>query len=203
MNGGANAALLSLSDLPSESEFLMNAYLTDILRAFNNYKTLGDGALVQTPDADLHTLIDPDANSIAIVVKHVSGNLRSRFTDFLTSDGEKPDRDRDGEFEMPERASRDEILAVWNEGWRVALSAVEALTPQDLDRTVHIRREPFLVQEALNRSVTHTAYHVGQIVLLAKHFAGAKWTSLSIPKNQSRQFSQGTFKQGIVPPKLP
>jgi hypothetical protein len=177
----------------------MSTFLEDILRTFRNYKALGDGALGQVSDADLHTLIDPDANSIAIVVKHVGGNLRSRFADFLTTDGEKPDRDRDGEFEMPERASRDQVLAMWNEGWRIALSAIESLTPADLERTVHIRREAFLVPEALNRSVTHTAYHVGQIVLLAKHFAGPKWTSLSIPKNQSRQYAQGTFKQGIVP----
>ncbi len=179
----------------------MSVFLDDILRAFRNYRALGDGALAQAADADLHTLIDPDANSIAIVVKHVGGNLRSRFTDFLTSDGEKPDRDRDGEFEMPEHASREQVLALWNDGWRVALSAIESLTPADLERTVRIRREPFLVPEALNRSVTHTAYHVGQIVLLAKHFAGPKWKSLSIPKNQSRQHTQGTFKQGIVPPR--
>ena len=177
----------------------MNPSLADIIRTFKNYKALGDGALGQVSDGDLHALLDPDANSIAIVVKHVAGNLRSRFADFLTTDGEKPDRDRDGEFEMPERASRDQVLAMWNDGWRIALAAVESLTPADLERTVHIRREAFLVPEALNRSVTHTAYHVGQIVLLAKHFAGPKWTSLSIPKNQSRQYAQGTFKQGIVP----
>jgi hypothetical protein len=180
---------------------LVSAYLTDIVRTFTNYKALGERALAQVADADLHTLIDPDANSLAIIVKHVAGNLRSRFADFLTTDGEKPDRDRDGEFEMPERASRDQILAMWNEGWRVALASLDALTPADLDRTVHVRQEPFLVPEALNRSVTHTAYHVGQLVLLAKHFAGAGWRSLSIPKNQSRDYAQGTFKQGIVPPK--
>ncbi len=174
--------------------------MNDILHAFKNYKALGDGALTQVSDADLHTLIDPGANSIAIIVKHVGGNLRSRFTDFLTTDGEKPDRDRDGEFEMPERASRERVLATWNDGWRIALSAIESLMPADLERTVHIRGEAFLVTEALSRSVTHTAYHVGQIVLLAKHFAGPKWKSLSIPKNQSHQYSHGTFKQGIVPP---
>ncbi len=176
-------------------------YLVDIVRTFKNYKALGEGALAQVADADLHVLIDPDANSLAIIVKHVAGNLRSRFADFLTADGEKPDRDRDGEFEMPDRASREQIQATWNEGWRVALASIEALTPADLDRTVHIRREPFLVSEALNRSVTHTAYHVGQIVFLAKHLAGSNWKSLSIPKNQSRNYSQGTFKQGIVPSK--
>jgi hypothetical protein len=175
--------------------------LTDIARAFRHYKALAEGALAQVSDADLHARLDPDANSIAIVVKHVGGNLRSRFSDFLTTDGEKPDRDRDAEFEMPELASRDQILAVWNDGWRAALAAIDALTPADLARTVHIRREAFLVSEALNRSITHTAYHVGQIVLLAKHFAGPAWKTLSIPRNQSRAFAQGTYKQGIVPPR--
>ncbi len=179
----------------------MRSYLPDIVRTFKNYKALGEGALAQVDDADLHVLIDADANSLAIIVKHVAGNLRSRFADFLTADGEKPDRNRDGEFEMPDRASREQILATWNEGWSVALAAIEALTPADLDRTVHIRRESFLVPEALNRSVTHTAYHVGQIVFLAKHLAGSNWKSLSIPKNQSRNYSQGTFKQGIIPAK--
>lgn len=174
--------------------------MTDIVRTFKNYKALGDGALAQVADADLHVLIDPDANSIAIIVKHLAGNLRSRFTDFLTADGEKPDRDRDGEFEIVEAASRDEILRWWESGWGIALASLEALTPEDLDRSIQIRGESFLVVEALNRSVTHTAYHVGQIVLLAKHFAGPNWTSLSIPKNQSRRYAQGTFKQGIVPP---
>ncbi|HWF86410.1 MAG TPA: DUF1572 family protein [Vicinamibacterales bacterium] len=179
----------------------MREYLVDVVRTLKHYKALGEGALAQVDDADLHVLIDPDANSLAIIVKHVAGNLRSRFADFLTTDGEKPERNRDGEFEMPDRASRAQILVMWNEGWSVALAAIEALTPADLDRTIHIRREPFLVPEALNRSAAHTAYHVGQIVFLAKHFAGSKWKSLSIPKNQSRNYSQGTFRQGIVPPK--
>lgn len=173
--------------------------LVDLVRTFRNYKALGDRALSQVSDADLHTLVDPDANSIAIIVRHLAGNLRSRFTDFLTSDGEKPDRDRDAEFEMPERASRETIVRWWDEGWGVALRAVESLTPADLERTVTIRGEPFLVIEALNRLTTHAAYHVGQIVLLAKHFSGPSWTSLSIPKGQSKAFSKGAFKQGIIP----
>jgi hypothetical protein len=179
----------------------LKAYLTDIVRTFHQYKQLGERAVAQVSDADLHTLLDADANSIAIVIQHIAGNLRSRFTDFLTTDGEKPTRDRDREFEMPERASRDQVLAAWNDGWAIALAALDALAPADLERTVYIRGEAFQVVEALNRSAAHTAYHVGQIVLLAKHFAGANWTSLSIPKNQSRNYAQGTFKQGIVPPK--
>jgi hypothetical protein len=160
---------------------------------------LGDRALSQVTDDDLHRLIDPDANSLAVIVKHVAGNLRSRFTDFLTTDGEKPDRDRDAEFEMPDRATRSDLAAWWESAWAITLGTVESLTPGDLDRTVTIRNEPFLVVEALDRLATHTAYHVGQIVLLAKHFAGSEWTSLSIPKGRSKHVGTGTFKQGIVP----
>jgi hypothetical protein len=170
------------------------AHLKDIRRTFRNYKSLGDKAIAQAPDAHLKTELDPNSNSIAIIVKHVAGNLRSRFTDFLTSDGEKPDRRRDTEFEPGDLASREDIVTLWNEGWAVALGAVEALMPEDLDRTVHIRGEAFLVSEALNRSATHTAYHVGQIVYLARHFAGDAWTSLSIPKGESAKYSVGSFK---------
>jgi hypothetical protein len=149
------------------------------------YKSLGDRALAQVADADLNTLVDPDANSLATIVKHVAGNLRSRFTDFLTADGEKPDRNRDGEFEMAAPASREQLLAWWNEGFAIALGAIEALVAEDLDRTIHIRQESFLVIEALDRSAAHTAYHVGQIVFLAKHLVGAAFTSLTIPKGKS------------------
>ena len=173
--------------------------LADLIRTYRNYKALGEGALSQVSDADLHTLVDPDANSIAVIVKHLAGNLRSRFTDFLTSDGEKPGRDRDAEFEMPELVSRDDIVGWWEDGWAIALASLQSLTPDDLERTVTIRGEPFLVLEALNRLAAHAAYHVGQIVLLAKHFAGPKWTSLSIPKGQSQQSAKGMFKQGIIP----
>ena len=175
------------------------AHLRDILRTYRNYKSLGEKALSQIPDEHLHTELDPGSNSVAVIVKHVAGNLRSRFTDFLTSDGEKPDRDRDGEFEMPERVGRREIVGWWESGWSAALGAIEALRPADLDRTVTIRNEPFTVVEALNRSITHTAYHVGQIVYLARHFAGASWTTLSIPKGMSKQHQQGDFKtRGIT-----
>ena len=186
-------------DMTSADDPFRRQYLADIVRTFTNYKALGDRALLQVSDSDLHTLIDPDANSIAVILKHLAGNLRSRFTDFLTTDGEKPDRDRDAEFEMPEQATRADIVSRWEDAWAVALSSVKALTPEDLDRTVTIRNEPFLVHEALDRLATHTAYHVGQIVLLAKHFAGPKWSSLSIPKGRSKQVGTGTFKQGMLP----
>lgn len=174
------------------------AYARDIVRMFSSYRALGDAALTKTPDEHLHTEIDPNSNSMAIVVKHLAGNLRSRYRDFLTTDGEKPDRDRDREFEMPEPAARDEILRWWNEAWAIAMAAIEALTADDLGRTITIRGEAFLVIEALDRSVTHTAYHVGQMVYLARHFAGSSWNSLSIPRGQSGSFARGEYKQGII-----
>ena len=177
------------------------AYLADVVRTFRNYKALADKALAQVPaDADLHVQIDPDSNSIAVIVKHVAGNLRSRFQDFLTSDGEKPDRNRDREFEMPEALPRADLVKKWDEAWAIALAAIETLTPEDLDRTIAIRGEAFLVPEALNRSATHTAYHVGQIVYVARHLATGTWKSLSIPKGESSNFSTGAFKtKGITP----
>lgn len=167
---------------------------------YRNYQSVGEKSIAQvTDDSALHTQIDPDSNSIAVIVKHVRGNLRSRFTDFLTTDGEKPNRDRDTEFEMPERASREQILGWWAEGFRIALGAIEALKPEDLDRTVTIRGESFLVPEALHRSVTHTAYHAGQIVYVARHLASGHWKSLTIPKGQSKTFMAGDFKsKGIA-----
>src|SRR5215510_6637335 len=180
------------------SDDVSSAYLRDIARTFRNYKALGERAMAQVSDADLHVLLDADSNSIAIVVKHVAGNLRSRFTDFLTTDGEKPTRNRDAEFEMPDRAPRAEMLQWWEASWKVTLDTIDALTPADLDRTVHIRGEAFLVVESLNRLATHTAYHVGQIVLLAKHVAGPTWTSLSIPKGRSAE-AKGEFKKSIIP----
>jgi uncharacterized protein DUF1572 len=184
------------------SDVLSAAYLTDMLRSFRMYKRLGETAIAQLrADPELHRMIDPGSNSIAVIVKHLAGNLRSRFTDFLTTDGEKPDRDRDGEFEMPVPASREEVLDWWQSGFSVAIASIEALAPADLTRTIYIRSEPFLVVEALNRLVTHLAYHVGQIVYVARHLAGDGWTSLSIPKGQSGQFGAGSFKDGAVPPR--
>jgi hypothetical protein len=169
------------------------AYLTDVIRQMRMYKGYVDKALPRVADADLHTALDAQSNSIGVIIKHVAGNLRSRYRDFLTSDGEKPDRLRDTEFEMPERASRAEILRWWDEGWAIAFAAIEALTPDDLGRTITIRGEGYLVIEALNRSIAHTASHVGQIVYLARHFAGPSWTSLTIPRGASANI-KGAFK---------
>ena len=170
------------------------AYLKDVVRQYRLYKGYVDKALPRVSDKDLHTELDANSNSIAVIIKHVAGNLRSRFRDFLTADGEKPDRHRDTEFEMPDRASREDILKWWDEAWGILFGSIEALTPEDLGRTITIRGEGYLVIEALNRSIAHTASHVGQIVYLARHFAGESWTSLTIPKGQSAQFSQAQFK---------
>lgn len=185
--GGAGGSLTQTA--------VATAYHRDILRAFRLYKTMGERAIAQvTSDEDLHHQIDPESNSIAVIVKHVGGNLRSRFRDFLTTDGEKPDRNRDSEFEVEGTESRDTVMRWWSDGWTVALESIEALGPEDLERTVRIRDEAFLVVEALNRSANHIAYHVGQIVYLARHFRGTSWTTLSIPKGRSAEFSVGKFK---------
>jgi hypothetical protein len=171
------------------------ALLQDFRKMFRMYKALAEKAMAQVPtDAAFGAMLDDNSNSIAIVVQHIAGNLRSRYRDFLTTDGEKPDRDRDGEFEVHEPVTRDSVLTLWNTGWAVALQSLDALTPDDLEKTITIRGEAFSVVEALNRSMTHTAYHVGQIVYLARHLAGPTWTSLSIPKGQSAEFAKGNFK---------
>jgi hypothetical protein len=167
------------------SEALGSHYLTTVLAEFRRYKHLGEGAMEQVEDDDLFATLDEEANSIAVIVKHLAGNLRSRWTDFLTTDGEKPDRDRDGEFVMDSGTTRAMVTAWWEDGWRRLFEAIESLGPDDLLRTVHIRGEPHSVVRAIERALAHAAYHVGQIVLLAKHCQGAAWRSLSIPKGQS------------------
>lgn len=167
-------------------------YLNNIIRNYRLYRQMAEKAIAQVKsDDDLNRELDKDSNSIAVIAKHVGGNLRSRFRDFLTSDGEKPDRNRDTEFETGGGATRDQVLQWWNEGWDIAMGSIEALTADDLERTVSIRGEQMLVVEALNRSVTHTAYHVGQIVYLARHFAAGSWQTLSIPKGKSSEAAWG------------
>jgi hypothetical protein len=163
-------------------------FLDDAIRQFHGQKKLVERAISQVPDDALFRRIDPESNSIAIVMKHIAGNQRSRWTDFLTSDGEKPDRHRDSEFEVEGAVPREKLLETWEDGWRRVFAAVEALTLEDLDRTVTIRGERHSVVRAINRQLTHYAYHAGQIVFLAKHFAGPAWKSLSIPKGESESF---------------
>jgi hypothetical protein len=169
---------------------LTASYLEDSLALFRNYKKLAERAMEQVTEQQLFIAIDEEANSIAIIVKHMAGNMRSRWTDFLTTDGEKPDRNRDSEFIEPP-ATRTALMEVWENGWSHVFQALEPLTDTDLSRTVTIRGEPHSVMQAINRQIAHYAHHVGQIVLLAKHFAHDRWESLSIPRNRSAEFTQG------------
>ncbi|HUJ93331.1 MAG TPA: DUF1572 domain-containing protein, partial [Candidatus Bathyarchaeia archaeon] len=157
------------------------SYVKDSLAIFRQYKRLADRAVEQMSDEQLYTAIDPESNSIAIIMKHIAGNMRSRWTDFLSSDGEKPNRNRDTEFEAAP-ATRAELLAMWEEGWRLVFAALEPLSDTDLTRKVSIRTEPHSVMQAINRQIAHYAMHIGQIVFLAKHLAGANWKTLSIPR---------------------
>lgn len=159
------------------------SYLADSLSLFRNYKKLAERAISQVSDENLFAKIDPESNSIAIVMRHMAGNMLSRWTDFLTSDGEKPWRDRDSEF-ADEPQTRDALLARWEEGWACVFAAVEPLTDADLPTRVTIRGEAHSVLQAIGRQVTHYAYHVGQIVLLAKHLQSAEWKPLTIPKKK-------------------
>ncbi len=168
----------------------LTSYLQDSIELFRYYKKLTERAIEQCPDEGLFSTLDDESNSIAIIVKHMVGNMRSRWTDFLTSDGEKPDRHRDTEFEEPSK-SREELTASWERGWKYLFDALGGLSDADLARTVTIRTEPHSVMQAINRQVAHYSYHVGQIAFLAKHFAAqsGKWTALTIPRKKSTEFN--------------
>ncbi len=165
------------------------SYLEDARSLFAYYKKLAERAMDQLTDEQLFATLDSEANSIALIVKHMTGNMRSRWTDFLTTDGEKPDRNRDGEFETPP-ATRAALLATWEAGWACVFSALQPLTDVDLSRTVTIRGEPHSVLQAINRQLAHYPHHVGQIVLLAKHSCCENWQSLSIPRKGSADFNR-------------
>src|ERR1700719_1043698 len=170
---------------------LTPSYIKDAMELFRYYKRLGERGIEQCPDEGLFSTLDPESNSIAIIVKHMAGNARSRWTDFLTTDGEKPDRNRDSEFEDPPR-NRAELIAIWEQGWKIFFDALEPLTEADLARTITIRSEPHSVMQAINRQIAHYSYHIGQIGFLAKHFAAAStgnWTALTVPRNKSKQFN--------------
>lgn len=165
-----------------------DSYLKDSVSLFQYYKRLGENALAQCPDSGLFATLDEENNSIAIVVKHMAGNMLSRWTDFLASDGEKPSRNRDAEFEEPPK-TRAEVLDLWDAGWKCMFTALEGLNDASMTQTVKIRGEEHSVMQAINRQVAHYSYHVGQVVMLAKHFAGANWKSLTIPKKKSGEFN--------------
>ena len=168
---------------------LTTSYLKDSLTLFRYYKKLVERAMEQVTDEQLSAALDGEMNSIAIIVKHMAGNMRSRWTDFLISDGEKPDRKRDTEFEGPP-ATRAELMSLWEDGWNCVFTALEPLSDADLNRTVTIRGEAHSVMQAINRQIAHYAYHCGQIVFLAKHLQARQWKSLSVPRGKSEVFNQ-------------
>ncbi|MCG8608326.1 DUF1572 domain-containing protein [bacterium] len=174
-------------------------YLDDVLAMFKKYKQLADKALAQIPSDAMFVTLDSESNSIAIIMKHIAGNMRSRWTDFLITDGEKPDRFRDQEFVIGEADSSETLFDSWEAGWKCTLDAISSLGVQDLLKTVFIRGKPHSVVEAIQRQLTHYAYHVGQIVFLAKHFASDHWQSLSIPRGNSQEFEASIRRSS--PPK--
>jgi uncharacterized Ntn-hydrolase superfamily protein len=172
------------------SEDLAAHYLTDTIDEYRKLKRLGERAMAQLKDEHFFAALDAESNSIAVIVKHLAGNMRSRWVDFLTSDGEKPDRQRDQEFVIDEQTTRAQVMQWWEQGWQYVFTALEPLAPADLLRTVMIRSEAHTVLQAINRQLTHYAQHTGQIVFLAKHLQASDWQSLSVPRGQSEQFRQ-------------
>jgi hypothetical protein len=164
-------------------------YKGDALRSFRSYKKLAERAIQQVSDDEFFEKSDEEANSIAVIVKHIAGNLNSRWRDFLTTDGEKPDRNRDTEFELIED-SRETLMVFWESAWQILFDNIEPLTEADFSKTITIRGEPHTVVEAINRQLTHYSYHIGQIVFLAKHFRSSDWKTLSVPKNRSAEFNK-------------
>lgn len=172
------------------TEQIIKNYLSDAVESFRSYKKMAEKAMAQVSDEEFFRAVDAEANSIAVIVKHIAGNQRSRWTDFLTSDGEKPDRFRDGEFLAFGEDSRESLMQLWEAGWQTLFDAVEPLTIEDFQKFVTIRGEPHTIIEAINRQLTHYAYHIGQIVFLAKHFRSGSWKTLSVPRNKSAEFNQ-------------
>ena len=169
---------------------LATHYLEEARRQMRGHKRMGEAAMAQLRDDDFFLMLDPESNSVAILVKHLAGNMRSRFTDFLTSDGEKPDRFRDREFEVSGATTRADVLHWWEEGWGCVLGGIDALKPEDVMRTVTIRGEPHTVLQAINRQIAHSAHHIGQIVFLAKHLRSSEWKTLTIPRGKSEEFKK-------------
>jgi hypothetical protein len=164
-------------------------YLDDARSSLKAYKKLAEKAIAQLNDEQFFVTIDEESNSVAVVMKHMAGNMFSRWTDFLTSDGEKPNRNRDMEFVIEPQTTKDDVLAYWERGWACVFEALEPLRPEDCEKKVMIRGEEHTIVQAINRQLMHYSYHIGQIVFLAKHFRSAEWKSLSIPKNRSAEFN--------------
>ncbi len=163
-------------------------YLDEARRQMRGHKRMAEGAMAQLRDEDFFVTLDTESNSVAILVKHLAGNMRSRFTDFLMSDGEKPDRFRDREFEASLSIRRADVMQWWEEGWALVFGALDVVKPDDVMRMVTIRGEPHTVLQAINRQIAHYAAHIGQIVFLAKHLRSSEWTTLTIPRGKSEEF---------------
>jgi hypothetical protein len=166
----------------------MTDYVQDSLAVFGLYKRLAEQSMAQISDEEFFRQVDPESNSVAIIVKHIAGNMRSRWTDFLTSDGEKLDRNRDGEF-IADTNNRADYMRAWDEGWKLVFGALQPLSNADLATKVMIRNEPHSVMQAINRQVAHYSSHIGQIIFLCKHCRSAEWKTVSIPRNRSAQFN--------------
>ena len=171
------------------SETIVQNYFADALSSLRSGKKLADKAIAQLKDEEFFVTLDKESNSIAVIMKHMAGNMFSRWTDFLNSDGEKPNRNRDMEFVIEPETTKDDVIDYWERGWKCVFEALEPLHPEDLEKTVKIRGEEHTIVEAINRQMMHYSYHVGQIVFLAKHFRSTEWTSLSIPRNRSAEFN--------------
>ncbi len=171
------------------TEAIVQNYFEDAVASLKNYKKLADKAIAQVKDDEFFVTLDDEANSVAVIMKHMAGNMFSRWTDFLTSDGEKSDRNRDMEFVIGANTTKDELLDYWERGWACVFAAIEPLKLEDFERTVSIRGEPHTIVMAINRQLMHYSYHIGQIVFLAKHFRSTQWNSLSIPRNKSAEFN--------------
>ncbi len=177
-------------------ESITRHYLADAISSFRAYKGLAEKALAQVNDEELFITLDEEGNSLAVIMKHIAGNMISRWTDFLTTDGEKPERNRDMEFVIEPGMTRDQVMAYWERGWREVFAALEPLSPEDFKKKVTIRGQEHTIVEAINRQMTHYAYHIGQIVFLAKHFRSSEWKSLSIPRNRSQDFNKYLENKG-------
>jgi hypothetical protein len=170
-----------------------NNYIVSVKNQFKQYKTLAEKAIDQIPDEKIDWQYNPETNSIAVIVKHLAGNMRSRFTDFYNSDGEKKWRNRDSEFEN-EKLSRERLKALWDEGWECLFQVLNGLTAADLSKVIVIRNEEHTVVEAINRQLTHYASHIGQIIFIAKMILDNEWKTLTIPRNKSKEFN---VKKGL------
>jgi Protein of unknown function (DUF1572) len=176
-------------------------FLDEARRQMRGHKRLAEGAMGQLKDEELFITLDPESNSVAVVLKHMAGNMRSRFSDFLVTDGEKPDRFRDQEFEVNPATNRAELMKLWEDGWARVFAAIDSLRPEDVMQTVTIRGEPHTALQAINRQIAHYAYHTGQIIFLAKHLRSSAWKTLSIPRGKSENYKTAPPKsnRGLPP----